>query len=73
MLFSNFNYQKNLGRFSILLAFILIIVSTSEMVKDVTICPLKGSSKPSYGLNISGLVFLTLGFILDFVFNGGHL
>jgi len=59
----NFDWQKHLGHSAFALTVILLFANILSMVSK------KDTDKSYYGMDISALVFLILGFILDYVFN----
>jgi hypothetical protein len=62
-LLKNFNWQKHLGHFAFALTVILLFANILTMVSK------KDTDKSYYGMDISALFFLIVGFILDYVFN----
>ena len=62
-LLKNFDWQKHLGHFAFALTVILLFANILTMV------PKKDTDKSYYGMDISALFFLIVGFILDYVFN----
>jgi hypothetical protein len=61
--FKNFDWQKHLGHFAFAITVILLFANILTMQSK------KDTDKSYYGMDISALVFLILGFILDYVFN----
>ena len=59
----DFDWQKHLGHFAFAITVILLFANILSMVSK------KDTDKTYYGMDISALFFLILGFILDYVFN----
>lgn len=57
------------GHIAYALVVLLLIINIATMANDAAIVPKTGAAKSYYGMDISILVILLLGFILDFVFH----
>jgi hypothetical protein len=60
------DWVSHSGHIAYALVVLLLIINIATMANDAAIVPKTGAAKSYYGMDITILVFLLLGFVLDF-------